>query len=271
MSASHTPFRRRAATAVASAATALALPALAAAAPAPAPSSYDAGLPPGTVEHGVLSSVLTGSPSAWNHRVEYWVGHDRWREETTDARTGELLSGRLHDAGGTTWLQYKPVNGDPRVLHFKGNDSVPGPGLPAPYNRVLAEAGIMGGTSKYPIMVTLQPLGPQAVAGFAGTRYEQLSNGQPGQVAVGRGPLPGSHTIVVLQNGTFQPLMTEASAPNGRYGRIVQRETLLSRETAPSARAGAALSKEALARTVKRWKAKVAQAKAKAHKKKPKK
>ncbi|HET6506972.1 MAG TPA: hypothetical protein VFG42_09295 [Baekduia sp.] len=265
MSASHNPFRRRAAAAVVAAV--LGVPAVAAA--APTPSSYDAGIPPGMVEHGVVSSVLTGAPSAWNHRIEYWVSADRWREQTTDARTGELLGGRLHDAGGTTWLQYKPVNGDPRVLHFSGNDSVPGPGLPAPYNRVLAETGVMGGTAKYPIMVTLQPIGPQTIAGFAGTRYEQLSNGQPGQVAVGHGPIPDSHTIVVLQDGTYQPLMTDASAPNGRYGRIDQRETLVSRETTPTAQASVRLTKESFARTVKSWKAKVA--KAKANKKKHKK
>jgi hypothetical protein len=232
------------------------------------PSIYDPGVPYGSVEHGVLSYKITGSAGTpMDRRIEYWNTADRWREQVTDARTGELIAGRLHDPGGTTWLQYKPINGDPKVLHFHGNDSVPGPGYPAPYNRKLAETGILGGSDDDPIMSTLQPIGPRTIAGFAGTAYEQLSNGLPGLRQSGMDPTPGSHAIVVLQNGTFQPLLREFSGPNGRFGTFVQREVLLSREMTPAAQASVKLTKAGFAKTAAAWKAKVKAALKKKHKK----
>jgi hypothetical protein len=249
---------------------AAALAALGAGAGAPAagaagldPSIYDPGVAPGQIEHGVMSSVLTGSPEAWDRRVEYWVSADRWREQTTDAKTGELLNARIHDASGTTWLQYKPIRGRPRVEHFKGQDSVPGPGMPAPYSRKVLAGGVVGGSDEHPIAVTLQPIGPRRVAGLPGTAYEQLSNGQPGFEHA-----PGSHARVVLQDGTAQPLLREWTVPNGTYGGLVQREVLLSRETLSSQETDV-LTRKALARTVTRWKAKVKALKAaKGHHKK---
>jgi hypothetical protein len=228
------------------------------------PAIYDGGVLPGQVEHGVYSYTITGSRTPQNRRIEYWIGADRWRQQTTEAKTGELISGALHDAGGTTWLQYKPINGDPKVLHFNGNDSVPGPGYPAAYNRKMVEAGVLEGSENDPLKITLQPIGPQTIAGFAGTAYEQLTNGQPG---LSGGPdgaaAAGSHSILVLQNGTYQPLVRETSlATNGSLGRFVQREELLSRETTSTDEADVQLTKRGFARTVSKWKAKVKAAKA---------
>jgi hypothetical protein len=232
------------------------------------PAIYDAGVLPGQVEHGVYSFTITGSPSPQNRRIEYWISADRWRQQTTDTKTGELIGGALHDAGGTTWLQYKPINGDPKVFHYKGNDSVPGPGYPAAYNRKLAETGVTQGPESSPIAVTLQPIGPQTIAGFAGTAYERLSNGQPGLSGGPEGAsVKDSKSIVVLQDGTFQPLLRETSAANGSFGRFTQREVLISRETTSTANAGVQLTKLGFARTVTKWKAKVKAAKKKHHKK----
>jgi hypothetical protein len=235
------------------------------------PAIYDPGVAAGQVEHGVMSFTITGSPMPEDRRIEYWVGADRWREQTTDAKTGELISGRVHDASGTTWLQYKPVNGDPKVVHFSGDDSVPGPGFPAPFNTKLVTTGVAEGSATHPQLVTLQALGAQAVAGFPGTRYEVLTNGQAGIGAPGEPGHDGSHSILVLQDGTDQPLLRESTGPNGGFGTFDQREELLSRETTPAARASVRLTKDAFARTVKGWrvKAKAAaakkQAKAKKH------
>ncbi|WP_445152117.1 hypothetical protein [Baekduia sp. Peel2402] len=232
------------------------------------PSIYDTGVPFGSVEHGVLSYTITGTRDPMNRRIEYWNTADRYREQVTDARTGELIAGRLHDASGTTWLQYKPINGDPKVLHFKGNDSVPGPGYPAPYNRKLATTGVPAGSDADPINQTLQPIGPRTIAGFAGTAYEQLSNGVPGLHGGEAGTVPGSHAILVLQDGTYQPLMREFSAPNGAHGSFVQREILLSRQTTPAAQASVKLTKASFAKTTAVWRAKVKAAIKKKHHKK---
>jgi hypothetical protein len=233
-----------------------ALAALGASAPAAGagaidPAIYASDVPIGQVVHGVMSSSLTGAPRPYDWRVEYWIGPDRWREQTTDAKTGELIGGRIHDASGTTWLQYRPVNGDPRVLHFKGQDSVPGPGTPAAYNRKLVETGVLQGSDAHPITVTLQPTGPRTIAGFAGTAYEQLSNGQPGV-----GEAAGSHATLVLEDGTLAPLLREWTLPKGSGQAFRQREVLLSRQTLSSG-ATSVLTRPALARTVARWKAKV--------------
>ena len=231
------------------------------------PAIYDGGVLPGQVEHGVYSFTITGSPSAQNQRIEYWIGADRWRQQTTDAKTGELIGGALHDAGGTTWLQYKRVNGDPKVFHYNGNDSVPGPGFPAAYNRKLVETGVLEGPDDNPIKVTLQPIGPQTIAGIAGTAYEQLTNGQPGLSGGPNGPVVReSHSIVVLQNGSYKPLLRETSLTNNdSYGTFVQREVLISRETTSAAKASVQLTKRGFARTIIKWKAKVKAAAKKRH------
>jgi hypothetical protein len=263
MSARPVSLQRGVAAVAALAAVAVAVPATASALD---PDIYNSGVPAGEVEHGVMAFTLTGSPVPQDRRVEYWITAGRWREQTTDRRTGELIGGRVHDASGTTWLQYKPVNADPRVLHFHGNDSVPGPGFPAPYNRKLAAGLVTEGSPAAPSQITLQPTGPRTIAGFAGTAYERLRNGQPGIGLPGKPSLAGSHTILVLQDGTFQPLLTEYSVPNGKYGSLVQREVLLSRETTPAAQASVRLTKDAFARTVKGWWAKIRAAKKHKHK-----
>jgi hypothetical protein len=231
------------------------------------PAIYDSGVLPGQVEHGVVAFTITGSPGPENRRIEYWVTADRWRDQITDAKTGELIAGRVHDSGGTTWLQYKPINGDPKVVHFNGNDSVPGAGFPAPFNRKLVETGVLEGSDQHPQMVTLQPIGPRTIAGFTGTAYEQLTNGQPGLAKVGGAADADSHSILVLQDGTYQPLLRETTAPNGSFGTFDQREELISRETTSTADAGVKLTKLGFARTVTKWKAKVKAAKAAAKKK----
>jgi hypothetical protein len=252
--------------AVTAAVAALAVPAAAGAAGVD-PTVYDPGVPAGQVEHGVVAFTITGSPQPEDRRIEYWLTAGRWREQTTDAKTGELLSGRVHDADGTTWLQYKPVNGDPKVVHYKGNDSVPGAGYPAPFNLKMATTGVTEGPDSAPSLVTLRPLGPRTIAGFAGTNYEVLQNGQTGLRRIGHDPeFDGSHSYLVLQNGTYQPLLRETTGPNGSFGTFDQRELLLSRETTPTARASVRLTKDGFARTVKGWRAKVAKAKAKAKK-----
>src|ERR1700754_3384377 len=75
----------------------------------PDPSIYATGVPAGQVEHGVYEESITGSAgNDSDRRVEYWLTADKWRDQTTDMKTGELIAGRVHDASGTTWLQYKP-------------------------------------------------------------------------------------------------------------------------------------------------------------------
>jgi hypothetical protein len=232
------------------------------------PAIYETGVPSGQVEHGVISLTISGSPAPMSRRIEYWVTADRWRSQTTDTKTGKLIAGDVHDSSGTTWLQYEPVNGDPRVIHFKGNDSVPGAGFPAPYNRKIVETGVTEGPDDKPIKVTLQPTGPRTIAGFKGTAYEQLFNGRSGLVRVGAKPDDvDSHMTIVLQDGTFQPLLREVTADNGKWGTFDQREVLLSRETIPIAQADVQLTKRGFARTVTKWKAKVKAAKAAAKKK----
>ncbi|HEY6763004.1 MAG TPA: hypothetical protein VI318_26115 [Baekduia sp.] len=217
------------------------------------PAVYDPGLAPGQVEHGVVDFTISGSAGNDMHRrTEYWVSEDRWREQTTDAKTGELLSGRVHDSGGTTWLQYKPVNGDPRVTHFSGNDSVPGAGYPAPFNQKLATTGVLEGNATRQLNVTLQPIGAVTIAGFTGTRYEVLSNGQPGIEDAA-----GSHSILVIEDGTYKPLLRESTAPNGKFGQFDQREELVSRTISSSDAAVARVSKASFKKTVRAWKAKV--------------
>jgi hypothetical protein len=216
------------------------------------PAIYDPGVLPGQVEHGVVAFTITGSPGPENRRIEYWVTADRWRDQTTDAKTGELIAGRVHDGGGTTWLQYKPINGDPKVVHFNGK---------------LVETGVLEGSDQHPQMVTLQPIGPRTIAGFTGTAYEQLTNGQTGLSEPGGSGPTDSHSILVLQDGTYQPLLRETTASNGSFGTFDQREELISRETTSTADADVQLTKLGFARTVTKWKAKVRAAKAAAKKK----
>jgi hypothetical protein len=237
------------------AALAVAVPAASAAGIDPA--IYETGVPAGQVEHGTVAFTITGAPTPQNRHTEYWLSADRWQERTTDGNTGELLEGSVHDATGTTTIQYKPIAGRPSVSHFDGDDSVPGAGFPAPFNRKLLETGVVEGTDEHPLKVTLQATGPQTIAGFAGTAYEQLTNGQQGLIPTEGPAMAGSHSILVLQNGTYQPLLRETTLPNGSYGTFDQREVLLSRETVPAAHASVKLTKLSIARTISKWRAKI--------------
>ncbi|HEY4095810.1 MAG TPA: hypothetical protein VGM33_09885 [Baekduia sp.] len=115
----------------------------------------------------------------------------------------------------------------------------------------------MEGTDEDPMKVTLQATGPQTIAGFAGTAYEQLTDGRP-KLKPTEGPtMPDTHSILVLQNGTYQPLLRETTLPNGSYGTFDQREVLLSRETVPAAHASVKLTKSSFTRTISKWRAKI--------------
>lgn len=230
------------------------------------PAIYDSGVAPGTVVHGVESFTITGSPQPQAKRIEFWVGADRWRSQTTDAKTGKPTNAAVHDATGTTWINYDPPAGIPKVEHFAGNDSIPGPGWPAPWNKKLLAGTAGGGNPGHEWTGSLQAIGPVTVAGIAGTKYELLTNGKQGTE-----DLAGSHNYITL-DADAQPLARESTGPNGAYGQFDQVETLISREIVPAGADGGAVaarvSKASFKSSVKGWKAKVAKAKraAKKHK-----
>jgi hypothetical protein len=201
------------------------------------PSIYDPGLPAGTVEHGVESFTITGSPNQVNDRIEYWVTNTRFSEVTTNAKTGAFERARLHDEHGTTYITLHPAPGMPAVQHFDGPDSIPGPGWPAPYNKKLL-AGTAGST--------LRAIGPVTIAGIGGTKYELVGDGEA-----------GSHSYISLDAGA-QPLQRESTAPNGQYGTFDQTETLLSRQFLPAQAAAGHLSGASFKTSLKSFKAKAA-------------
>jgi hypothetical protein len=266
---SHFPItlpRRVAAGVVAAAALAVAAPAAGASGIDPA--VYDTGVPAGQVEHGTYAFTISGSAGNDQQRtIEYWISGTRWRDQTRDAKSGELLNARVHDDTGTTWISYKPTGDEPPVLHFSGNDSIPGPGYPAAYNAKMIAGTLVVGSASHPQAVTLTALGPQTIAGLAGTKYEQLTNGRAGVDEPGA---DGSHITFVIEDGTNKPLLRESTAPNGKFGQFDQKEELISRTTSGDDAAIARVSRSALKKTVAGWKAKVkaAKAKAKSHAKK---
>jgi hypothetical protein len=230
------------------------------------PTIYDPGLPAGQVEHGKYAFQISGSAGNDQKRIiEYWVSETRWKSETRDAATGELENAAVHDEHGTTWISYHPTGDTPPRMHFSGNDSIPGPGYPAPFNAKMIAGNVVLGSDAHPITIALQPVGPATIAGLAGTKYEVLSNGQAGSDA---GTLGGSHDYITVENGTSKPLERESTAPNGKFGTFDQKETLLSRETASSGAVAARVSRVGIKHTISTWKAKVARAKAKAKAKK---
>ncbi|WP_027008260.1 hypothetical protein [Conexibacter woesei] len=226
------------------------------------PAIYDAGVAPGTVMHGVSSFVISGSAgNDMNQRIEWWIASDRWRSQTTDTRTGKAVGASVHDASGTTWIRYDPPAGIPKVEHFRGNDSIPGPGYPAAYNKELL-AGTEQGSEQHRYFTSLQAIGPVTIAGVTGTKYEQLVDGKTGI----QDSQDGSHVWITLEDGTALPLARESTAPNGKWGQFDQKEELISREVVSAdSTAGSAvtarLSKVSFSKTVKTWKAKVAKAK----------
>jgi hypothetical protein len=246
------------------AALAVAAPAAVASSPSGIdPAIYDAGVAPGTVMHGVSSFVISGSAgNDMSRRIEWWIGSDRWRSQTTDTRTGKAVGASVHDPDGTTWINYDPPAGIPKVEHFRGNDSIPGPGYPAAYNKELL-AGTEQGSEQHRYFTSLQAIGPVTIAGVTGTKYEQLVDGRMG---VQDQPGDGSHVWITLEDGTALPLAREVTAPNGRFGQFDQKEELISREvvsadSATGTAVTARLSRASFKKTVKTWKAKVAKAK----------
>jgi hypothetical protein len=230
------------------------------------PAVYDPGIPAGQVEHGKYTFEISGSAGNDQKRViEYWLSATRWKSQTRDARSGELENAAVHDEHGTTWISYHPTGDQPPVIHFSGNDSIPGPGYPAPFNTKLLTTGVEMGPDSHRENVTLQPVGPEAVAGLQGTRFEVLTGGRAG---VDGGAGDGSHSYITLENGTNKPLVRETTAPNGTYGTFDQKETLVSRETATSGAVAAHVSRVGIKRAISTWKAKVKAAKAAAKAKK---
>lgn len=237
--------------AVAAAALSIAAPVAGAASGGIDPAVYDAGVPAGTVEHGVESLAITGSSQPRNERIEYWVSATRFREQTTDAKSGKLLGARIHDASGTTWFSVRGPSGRPEVEHFAGGDSIPGPGWPAAYNKKLLVGTVQhSGTRSW--KATLQAIGPVTLAGIAGTKSELLINGHPEQ--------GGTRTFLTL-DADAKPLQRDTTSPNGKGGHFDQLETLVSREELPQSAATAQIGQASFEKTVKAWKATVAKAK----------
>jgi hypothetical protein len=221
------------------------------------PAIYDSGVPATTVEHGVESVTITGSARPSSDKVEYWVSGNRFREQTTDAKTGKLIAARVHDASGTTYYSVKGPSGRPFVEHAKGPDSIPGPGWPAAYNKKLL-AGTRQSNASHQWTLTLKPIGPVTLAGVTGTKYELLVNGAP------EANSHNEHTYLSL-DADAKPLARETTADNGSHGQFDQTETLVSRESVPAGAAGGAVaaqvSKASFQRSVKEWRAKAAKAK----------
>jgi hypothetical protein len=250
--------RRVLGVATAAAATlAVAAPVAGAAAGAVDPAVYDSGTPAGSVEHGVESLAITGSREPRDERIEYWVSGDRFRELTTDAKTGKLITARVHDRTGTTWYSVHGPAGRPDVEHGNGPDSIPGPGWPAAYNKELL-AGTTQHSGRRSWRASLQAIGPVTIAGIAGTKSELLINGHPEQ--------GGTRIFLTLDAGA-KPLQRETTSPRGTGGAFDQLETLTSRETIPAAQAAPQLSQASFKASIKHWKATAAKAKRAAVKK----
>jgi hypothetical protein len=261
-------FPRRAGLAAAATA-ALAVAAPAAGAAGLDPAIYDTGVPAGQVEHGTYAFTISGSAgNDQDRKIEYWISGTRWRDQTRDAQSGDLLYARVHDDTGTTWIDYHPPADRPPVIHFSGNDSVPSPGYRPAWNAKMLAGTLVLGNPGHEQHVTLQPLGPQTLAGLTGTRYEVLTNGKTGIDDPGAG---GSHSYVTFEDGTNLPLARETTAPNGRYGTFDQKEELIARDTTGDDAALAQVSRLSFKKTVAKWKATVAKAKATKKKAKAKK
>ena len=105
------------------------------------------------------------------------------------------------------------------------------------------------------MFVALSPPQQQTIAGFTGTVYELNFGG------------PNKHTVetVVLQDGTFQPLMREdkIAHPGGGGPALDFQNRMRSRETVASSASAVQLTHATYARTASRWRAKVKAAKAK--------
>jgi hypothetical protein len=227
---------------------ALAAPSLASASQQLDPAIYETGVPAGVVEHGVVALDITGTPKPQHSKTEYWATSTSWRSITRDA-SGAITSRALSTPSGSAFLS---TTGD----KYSYRASIPSPppfaGWSAAYNKKLVERG------------TLQASGAETVAGIEGTRYvvpDSKKSTDP-NAAAGSWVTDDttSETTLVLENGTFAPLVRETTHPNnGQYGTFDQRESLVSRDREPltAANASAArVTKGALSRLGASWKAK---------------
>jgi len=207
------------------------------------PSLYALELPAGVVEHGVVDFSITGSSSPTHTRVEYWADNSRWRSVTRDAASGAVVRQAFSTETQTAYY----VTASPRVYVLPGRATPPLAGWAPGFNRGLVQRGL------------LSPVSPVTIAGIAGTLYTvpaDRKSHDPGDDNWTTDDT-SADTQIALENGTYAPLVRQTSTDNGRYGRFVQREELVSRERlAGSAAAAAKLSRAAASRTVKAWRAK---------------
>lgn len=233
------------------------------------PAIYDAEIPAGVVEHGVVSLDITGSPAPQDDLTEYWATNTRWRSITRDKSDGTLLREAWGDEHGTTYFTHKqrpqpnlkvpkgaPRPEDmPKLMATKHRSTPPLAGWTPAYNRNLVTKGL------------LSPLSPVTIAGIAGTLYvvpQDRKTTDPDKVGQDWVTDDTSgRTEIALENGTFAPLVRQTSRPNnGEYGTFVQREELVSRERITDDSAlREKLSYAAKRKKIKAFKAKIAAAK----------
>lgn len=212
------------------------------------PVVYETGVPAGVVEHGVVDFSITGSPVLQHTVTEYWASQDRWRSRVTDGK-GKLLRETFSTKASTT--TYSARTG--KVTTHEGPETPPLAGWTAGYNRKLVERG------------TVVQTGTRTVAGIPGLVFEVPGERKTTDPDAGEGAWvtdnTDSATTLVLEAGTFAPLVRRTQAPNGEFGLFVQEERLTERDrTAATATSLARLTAKAKAKAVKRWKAKAAAA-----------
>ena len=208
----------------------------------------------GQTEHGVWTAGNVNDPHDWFfRRYEYWATADRWYETATD-RAGHLIAQSVSGPEGTTSfltpLGQRAGPGDhghyvPKVYHSAHPQLPPFPSYGATYNGELIVSRVF---------VALSPPQQRTIAGFTGTVYELNFGG------------PNKHTVetVVLQDGTFQPLMREDKIAHPAHGPALDfQNRMRSRETVPSSAAAMQLTHATYAKTTAGWRAKVRAAKAK--------
>jgi hypothetical protein len=191
---------------------------------------WSTSVPAGQTEHGVWTAGNVNDPHDWFfRRHEYWATSDRWYETVTD-RAGNLEAQTVSGPEGTssfltplaqrTGPRDHTGRGVPKVWHSAHRDLPPFPSYGATYNGELIASRVF---------VALSPPQQQTIAGFPGTVYELNFGG------------PNKHTVetVVLQDGTFQPLMREdkIAHPGGGGPALDVQNRMRSRETVPSSAA----------------------------------
>jgi hypothetical protein len=217
---------------------------------------WETSVPAGQTEHGIWTAGNVNDPyDPYFRRHAYWATSDRWIETVTD-RAGHLIAQTVTGPEGTTSfltpLGQRTGPNDtrapdvPRVWSSSHPQLPPFPSYGATYNQQLIAADVL---------VALSPPRQQTIAGFAGTVYELNFGG------------PNKHTVetIVLQDGTFQPLMREdkIAHPGGGGPALDVQNRIRSRQTMPSSAAAVQLTHATYVKTVRGWRAKVKAAKAK--------